>query len=883
MKPIDIFPWDNHFNVGISAIDEQHCRLVELLNLLAQEVACESQSSKLNDIFTELLDYTIYHFQTEEIIWSEYFPNDSMLTQHKEVHKTFIDTVIELKIEQNTRTTAEIAQETLGFLVRWLASHILETDRFMAYIVLALQSGMDIEDATKQAKETMSGFTRTLVDLILSIYEKLSNNTLQLMYELRKHQELENSLAETNNLLMSVIDTSPVRIFWKDKDLNYLGCNLVFAKDAGEVNSANIIGKNDFQLCWSDQAKLYRADDFQVMESCIPKLFFEEQQTTTDGSIIWLSTSKVPLYDKHNKVVGVIGLYEEITTRKNAEIALKAEKETAQNYLDIVGVMILVLDLNKNVKQINRYGCEILGYTAEEIIGKNWAENFTPLRCQNSVASVADSLLQKEQNSIIYFENLVLAKDGKEHLIGWRNSTLYDQDGKVIGILTSGEDITERKENEEKISYLANFDSLTSLPNRNQLDIRIKELLSLSSRHKNEVAIMFLDLDHFKDINDSLGHNTGDQLLVEASKRLKSVLRHEDTIARLGGDEFIILLPNISMLGASQVAQKLLNVFNASFVIEAYELKISGSIGIALFPSDGTEFETLYKNADTAMYRAKQDGRNRFCFFTEEMQKNTVRMLKLSNALSYALERKQLQLYYQPQFSTKHKTIIGAEALLRWTHPEFGSISPAEFIPIAEENGTILAIGEWVLRTAVEQTKRWMEEGMNPIIMAVNLSAVQFRVPNLPFQITNILKEVGLPPEYLELELTEGVAMNDPQKAIAIMNDLHNQGIRMSIDDFGTGYSSLSYLKKFNIYKLKIDQSFVRDINIDPEDKAIVGAIISMAKSLGLQTIAEGVETIGQLNYLQEQGCDEIQGYYYSKPLSKADFEAFRIGIIRKG
>ena len=252
-------------------------------------------------------------------------------------------------------------------------------------------------------------------------------------------------------------------------------------------------------------------------------------------------------------------------------------------------------------------------------------------------------------------------------------------------------------------------------------------------------------------------------------------------------------------------------------------------------------------------------------------------MLKLSNALSYALERNQLQLYYQPQFSTNLKTIIGAEALLRWTHPEFGNVSPAEFIPIAEENGTILAIGEWVLRTAVEQTKKWMDEGMEPIIMAVNLSAVQFRVPNLPFQITNLLKEVGLPPEYLELELTEGVAMNDPQKAIAIMNDLHNQGIRMSIDDFGTGYSSLSYLKKFNIYKLKIDQSFVRDINIDPEDKAIVGAIISMAKSLGLQTIAEGVETIGQLNYLQEQGCDEIQGYYYSKPLSKADFEAFRI------
>jgi diguanylate cyclase (GGDEF)-like protein/hemerythrin-like metal-binding protein/PAS domain S-box-containing protein len=877
MKVIDIFPWDDHFNVGISKIDQQHQRLVELLNLLAREVVCDTKSSRLNEIFNELLDYTIYHFQTEESIWAEYFSTDSMLTQHKEVHQTFIDSVMELKAEQNERSSSEIAQETLGFLVRWLASHILETDRFMAYIVVAIESGMDMESSKKQAKETMSGFTRTLVNLILSIYEKLSNNTLQLMYELRNHQVLENTFAETNNLLMSVIDTSPVRIFWKDKDLNYLGCNLVFAKDAGEVNSENIIGKNDFQLCWSDQAELYRADDFQVMESGVPKLFFEEQQTTTDGSIIWLSTSKVPLYNKQNEVIGIIGLYEEITTRKNAEIALKAEKETAQNYLDIVGVMILVLDLNKNVKQINRYGCEILGYTAEEIIGKNWAENFTPLRCQNSIDDIADSLLQNEQKSITYFENLVLTKNGEEHLIAWRNSTLYDQDGKVIGILTSGEDITERKANEERIHYLANFDSLTELPNRNQLDIRVKELLSLSARHNNKVAIMFLDLDHFKDINDSLGHNTGDQLLVEVSKRLKSVLRQEDTIARLGGDEFIILLPNISMLGASQVAQKLLDIFKASFVIEAYELKISGSIGIALFPSDGADFETLYKNADTAMYRAKQDGRSRFNFFTEEMQKNTSRMLKLSNALSYALERNELQLYYQPQFSTNNKAIIGAEALLRWSNSELGSVSPAEFIPIAEENGTILSIGEWVLRTAIEQTKKWMDEGMAPIIMAVNLSAVQFRIPNLSSLISNILKEVGLPPEYLELELTEGVAMNDPQKAIAIMNDLHNQGIRMSIDDFGTGYSSLSYLKKFKVYKLKIDQSFVRDINIDPEDKAIVGAIISMAKNLGLQTIAEGVETIGQLNYLQEQGCDEIQGYYFSKPLSKEDFETFRI------
>jgi diguanylate cyclase (GGDEF)-like protein len=456
---------------------------------------------------------------------------------------------------------------------------------------------------------------------------------------------------------------------------------------------------------------------------------------------------------------------------------------------------------------------------------------------------------------------------------------MHDSEGNITMLLGITRDVTERKANEKRIDYLANFDSLTGLPNRMQLDIRIKDLLSLARRHKQEFAIMFLDLDHFKDINDTLGHTIGDKLLVNSSHRLKSILREEDTLARMGGDEFIILLPKIDMNGVSQVAQKLLDTFKKPFDIDGNELSISVSVGIALYPNDGLDFDTLYKNADTAMYRAKKEGRNGFYFFTEEMQKNSIRHFELSNALHHALERNQFQLHYQPQFSTKKRTIIGAEALLRWHHPEFGNISPAEFIPMAEENGTILSIGEWVLRTAVKSAKQWMNKGMEPIIMAVNLSAVQFRTHNLPDLVANILKETGLPPEYLELELTEGVAMQDPQRAISMMNEIHSKGVRMSIDDFGTGYSSLSYLKKFNIYKLKIDQSFIRDINVDPEDKAIVAAIISMAKSLGLQTIAEGVETIGQLDYLHEQGCDEIQGYYFSKPLSMEEFEAFRLRI----
>jgi len=714
------------------------------------------------------------------------------------------------------------------------------------------------------------------------VQQLLQEMTMDISYALdsfereQARKEMEDSLAEKNNLLSSIIDNSPVRIFWKDKDLNYLGCNLVFAKDAGEKDSSSVIGKNDFELCWKDQAELYRTDDRRVMESHSSKLFFEEPQTTVSGEVIWLSTSKTPLYNKQNEVIGIVGLYEEITTRKNAEIALKESQEYLKSIIINEPECVKLVGPDGKLIDMNPAGLAMLEVDTLQEAQNYSLTSFLLPQWRAPFIGILRSVMQGE-NANLEFE--IQGARGTHRWLETNAVPMHDSEGNITMLLGITRDVTERKANEKRIDYLANFDSLTGLPNRMQLDIRIKDLLSLARRHKQEFAIMFLDLDHFKDINDTLGHTIGDKLLVNSSHRLKSILREEDTLARMGGDEFIILLPKIDMNGVSQVAQKLLDTFKKPFDIDGNELSISVSIGIALYPNDGLDFDTLYKNADTAMYRAKKEGRNGFYFFTEEMQKNSIRHLELSNALRHALERNQFQLHYQPQFSTEKRTIIGAEALLRWHHPEFGNISPAEFIPMAEENGTILSIGEWVLRTAVKSAKQWMNEGMEPIIMAINLSAIQFRAHNLPDLVANILKETGLPPEYLELELTEGVAMQDPQRAISMMNEIHSKGVRMSIDDFGTGYSSLSYLKKFNIYKLKIDQSFIRDINVDPEDKAIVAAIISMAKSLGLQTIAEGVETIGQLDYLHEQGCDEIQGYYFSKPLPIEEFEAFRLKI----
>ncbi|WP_242473327.1 sensor domain-containing protein [Rhodoferax fermentans] len=523
----------------------------------------------------------------------------------------------------------------------------------------------------------------------------------------------------------------------------------------------------------------------------------------------------------------------------------------------------LYIDVNQGFERTT-------GWTAADVAGKTSLE-LNIWRYAEDRQRMVDALHRDGQCHNL--EADFCRKDGTV-LTGLMSATLVRLDD-VDCVLSITRDITDKKRADERITQLAHFDQLTGLPNRSQLQARFDFAHQLAQRSGEGLALMFLDLDHFKNVNDTLGHSMGDRLLVQVAQRLSSALRAGDTLSRMGGDEFILLLPAVNEEDASQIAMKLLAVMHEPFKMDTYELVSTLSIGIALYPYDGLDFETLSKNADTAMYRVKQASHNNFAFFTQEMQTHSARHLQLNNAMHFALARGELSLHYQPQFSLQDGHIVGAEALLRWQHPEMGSLSPAEFIPIAEDNGQILAIGEWVLRTAVTQLKHWIDGGMAPMVVAVNLSAVQFRHPNLLTMVTQILDEVGLPPQYLELELTEAMAMDNPMAAIALMNQLHERGIRMAIDDFGTGYSSLSYLKKFNVSKLKIDQSFVRDISDGQDDKAIVTAIINLAASLNLKTIAEGVESASQLAFLRLQGCDEAQGYYFSKPLPVAAFEAF--------
>ncbi|MSM39478.1 MAG: EAL domain-containing protein [Geobacter sp.] len=461
---------------------------------------------------------------------------------------------------------------------------------------------------------------------------------------------------------------------------------------------------------------------------------------------------------------------------------------------------------------------------------------------------------------------------------------INNESGEVSQVILVFTDITDRKRAELEIQQLAYYDTLTGLPNRVLLKDRLHQLLAQAARDHRMVAVMFLDLDRFKGINDTLGHAVGDALLSEVAQRIVGCVRKTDTVSRIGGDEFVVLLSSVvHEEDAVLVAKKILEAMTAHFVIPPHEIYCSTSIGIAFYPMDGENSETLLKHADTAMYQSKEEGRSTYRFFSREMNTKSVERLLLETSLRKALERGEFYLCYHPLLDLRSGNVISCEALIRWRHPDLGLIGPDRFIPLAEETGLIIPIGEWVLREACRQFSRWREEGFILQRIAVNISACQFRQENLLETISRVLRETGTDPSSLELELTETTIMHNPEKAKLVLNELRSLGVHLSIDDFGTGYSSLSYLKLFPIDRLKIAHTFVRDITTDSDDAAIAEAIIVMARTLNMRVVAEGVERQDQLDFLNSHNCDEMQGYYFCRPLPAEEFGQLLKELAEKG
>lgn len=530
----------------------------------------------------------------------------------------------------------------------------------------------------------------------------------------------------------------------------------------------------------------------------------------------------------------------------------------------------VVTDANERIMMVNQAFCTLTGFARDEVLGRQ-ARLLAAHREDDSFAHLVRTAIQ--QHGHWEGEAWNQRKDRSRYLQWLSVSCLVSPEGKTSHYIAAFRDITQQKQSEERIRSLAYFDPLTGLPNRTLLQERSQATLNTARRTAQGFAVFFLDIDHFKNVNDSLGHGIGDKLLLEFARRLRDLIPEPDTVARLGGDEFVLLISQADAAKAQKLAQAVLELATEAFMAGGHELNVTLSIGVALFPQHGTDFQTLQQRADAAMYRAKRSGRNQYCLFTEAIQADANRVLLLENALRRALERGQMSLHYQPQLDLQTRAVVGAEALLRWNHPELGNISPAEFIPIAEDTGLILGLGEWVLRTALSQLRQWIDQGLPPMTMAVNVSAVQFRQAHLPELVKRLVSEAGVAPDLVGLELTEGVALDDPVGASLILDRLHAQGIRLLMDDFGTGYSSLSQLKRFQVSKLKIDRSFIKDLENNPEDQAIVRAIISMAQALDMLTLAEGVENAWQLAFLRREGCHEIQGFHFSRPLPASEFE----------
>lgn len=579
---------------------------------------------------------------------------------------------------------------------------------------------------------------------------------------------------------------------------------------------------------------------------------------TQDGTRRWLRNAGGKIGNENR----VLGFIQDVTEEHQEEEQYRlasAMFESSNEAIVITDMKGIILMLNPGLERMT-------GYTANELVGHHVSEMKSSRKLSKTFTERREALAEK---GTWQGEIYIRTKNGVDIPVLENASIVRDRHGNATHCVRQAIDITEQKEFQRRISYLAYRDALTDLPNRTLLRERVEQSMAIAKREGLKLAVLFLDLDLFKNINDSLGHNIGDRLLVQISQRLRQNVRDMDTVGRLGGDEFLILLFDVDPDGAAQVAQKVLNACARNFICEKHELNVTSSLGIAMYPKDGESFDELLRTADTAMYHAKEKGRNSFSFFTDEMNDTVFRRMTMENSLRKAVESKSFSLCYQPKYCLKRQRILGLEALIRWRHPELGEVPPDQFISIAEDCGLIQEIGQWVLQESISQLKTWRALCGYPLHIAVNFSVRQLAETNIVDKIDNLLQKANLPSDALEIELTESLLATNSARTLNILRALKQREMSIAIDDFGTGYSSLSYLKQFPIDRLKIDKSFVRDLETDESDRAIAKAIVALGHSLGMTVIAEGVENAAQLEILKAMGCDEGQGFFLAAPMNE--------------
>ena len=659
----------------------------------------------------------------------------------------------------------------------------------------------------------------------------------------------------------TLVDLSPDFIALKDELGRWVAAN-VHARNVLNLEGKNWLGKTDLQI-----AEMLSPANRPLLKKCAlsdektwrdksPSDPIIEVIVQSDGSKRYFEVVKSPHFhlDGNRKSMVVFG--HDVTK----SIAERNSVKLANHVLENSHEAVLITDANNNIVSVNRAYTDISGYTLEDVVGKNPRINSSGLHDSAFYRSMwhqistegvwRGEILDKKKNGEIYPKWLDI-------------SAVHDTDGNLTNYIGIFSDLTEKKNNEEKIRFLAFHDPLTKLPNRLLLRDRFDQAIAIADRENKELAFLFIDIDKFKQVNDSLGHLFGDQLLLLVADRLSLSVRDTDTVARFGGDEFVILLTCMQADSAvSNIAEKILKDLSSPFLIGSVELNSSSSIGIAMYPDDGKDFDTLLKMADTAMYQSKNGGKNTYRFFTEKMNIEAVERLHLQNAMHQALRNAEFELHYQPQFDLKEMKLVGVEALIRWN-----GVSPHKIISAAEEGGLIVPLGEWILYEACRQARDWQDTGCPPFNVAVNISALQFMRGNIVQTVKNALEKTKLAANYLELELTESILIQDVEKALQITRELKQMGISLSIDDFGTGFSGLAYLKTLPVDKLKIDQSFVRNMTVDADDAAIVHSIIHLAHNLKLKVVAEGVETKLHAAHLLREGCDEVQGFLFGHPM----------------